>query len=216
MKVRASVAGENLRFRWTTGTVCGHLLGQGPQEGLHRAGDCGEIGMRKLLLSNRRIVIQPTMVEGLPHFFKPHLPLTSRLWGSVFGPQPPCRFLRIAPRDIDVSTTRVPQGPKTLKCAARKAEGAALTGPGLPAKVPPHVATDRDGQERSRAPRSHTRRNDCFRSGPSAGGLDACSGDPKDGDAFRHVVFLTGEGGSWTMSPPVRRARGRGGRRSRW
>jgi hypothetical protein len=40
-------------------------------------------GMGKLLCSDRQVVIQPTMVEELPHFFKPRSSLTSRLWGVV-------------------------------------------------------------------------------------------------------------------------------------
>ena len=92
----------------------------------------------------------------------------------------------------------------------------ALTVWGDPAKVPPHVATDpMSGQERGgMIPRREWASR--LRSSAHTGGIDARSGDPKDGDAFRRVSSLTGEGGSWTISPPVRRARGRGGRRFRW
>ena len=92
----------------------------------------------------------------------------------------------------------------------------ALTVGRVPAKVPPHVATDpRSGQERGgvMSRREWVAR---LRSSADLGGLHARSGDPKDGDAYRRAPFLTGRGGSWTISPPVRRARGRGGRRFRW
>src|SRR3954453_1432022 len=74
MKVRARVAGENLRRRLTTGTSVATSSASEPKRACNGREMDVMIGMGKLLTSDRRVVIQPTMVEGLPPFFKPLLP----------------------------------------------------------------------------------------------------------------------------------------------
>ena len=72
-----------------------------------------------------------------------------------------------------------------------------------------------DGFDRGGAALPPSRAHLRTRAGPGRGGPGVRSGGPTDGGAFRRAPVLTGEGGSWTMSLPVRRLRGRGGRHSR-
>src|SRR4051794_30844077 len=72
-KVRASVVGENLRLRRTMGTAVATSSAAGPSRVCTERAMVVRIGMGMLLLVKRQAVIQLTMVEGLPHFFKPAL-----------------------------------------------------------------------------------------------------------------------------------------------
>jgi hypothetical protein len=83
----------------------------------------------------------------------------------------------------------------------------------LAARVPPHVAIDGDAADGTLD--RHPGDSPTPPIGALVGDHRNGSGDPKDGDAFRSMRLMTGEGGSWMISPPVWRARGPGGRGSR-
>ncbi len=60
-----------MRRRLTTGTGHATSSANGPRRDGTAPAIVATMDMGKLLLSNRRVVIQPAIVEGLPLVFKP-------------------------------------------------------------------------------------------------------------------------------------------------